>query len=232
MPASSASFDGVADMREWTAEEIRRAMRLYAVTDDAWLEGRTLDACVAEALAGGATFVQLRRKGVPAEALAEEARKLIPPCRQAEVPFVINDSVEAALLSGADGVHVGQSDAACAYARQVLGPRAIVGVSVQTVVQALDAQEAGASYLGVGAVVPTSTKLDAEIVPASELAAICAAVDIPVVAIGGINQATIPALCGSGIDGVAVVSAIFSAPDIRRATMRLSALVDDVVYDG
>lgn len=205
--------------------DLRRALTLYAVTDDAWLNGRTLASCVAQALEGGATFVQLRDKHATTAELVEQARTILPLCRASGVPFVINDDVEAARRSGADGVHVGQSDAACADARAALGPNAIVGVSASTVGEALAAQAAGADYLGVGAVFGTPTKTDAQVTGIDGLAAICAAVDIPTVAIGGLNERTIPALAGSGTDGVAVVSAIFAAPDIASATRNLRATV-------
>ena len=139
--------------------------------------------------------------------------------------FVVNDDVEAARIAGADGVHVGQDDAACVEAREKLGPDAIVGVSVQTVEQALVAQADCADYLGVGAVFGTPTKPDAADVGTDGLAAICAAVDIPVVAIGGLNERTIPELAGTGADGAAVVSAIFAAEDIEEETRRLRAAV-------
>lgn len=213
-------------MRKWTERELRGAMRLYAVTDDAWLGGRTLMQCVSQALAGGATFVQLRDKKASVESLVEQAKELLPLCREAGVPFVIDDDVEAARASGADGVHVGQDDAACEEARRVLGPDAIVGVSVQTVEQACAAQAAGASYLGVGALFGTPTKPDAQLVTLDELHAICEAVDIPVVAIGGLNARTMSALEGTGADGAAVVSAIFAADDIEAATRELFALAD------
>ena len=206
-------------------EELRRAMALYAVTDRAWLGGRTLADCVAEALAGGVTCVQLREKDAPRAEVVLRARALAPLCREAGVPLIVNDDVEAARLAGADGVHVGQSDAACADARAALGPDAIVGVSVQTVEQALAAQEAGADYLGAGAVFGTPTKDDAVITGTDGLAAICAAVDIPVVAIGGLNERTLPALAGSGADGAAVVSALFAADAIEEAARRLRAAV-------
>lgn len=204
-------------------DKLRRAMALYAVTDRAWLAGRSLVTCVEEALAGGTTFVQLREKGAPTAEIALRARTLIPVCRAAGVPFVVNDDVEAARMSGADGVHVGQSDAACAEARAALGPDAIVGVSAGTVEEALAAQTAGADYLGVGAVFGTPTKPDASDVGVEGLAAICAAVDIPVVAIGGLNARTIPKLAGTGADGAAVVSALFAADDIRAAAEELLA---------
>lgn len=210
-------------------ETLCRSLELYAVTDDAWLAGRTLALCVQAALAGGATFVQLRQKNASTGQLVERARELIPLCRAAGVPFVINDDVEAARIAEADGVHVGQSDAACADARTALGADAIVGVSVQTVEQALAAQAAGADYLGVGAMFPTATKPDAETVSLHTLRAICDAVSIPVVAIGGLDAATIPRLAGCGVAGAAVVSAIFGADDIEAATHALSCVVADAI---
>lgn len=200
-------------------------MALYAVTDRAWLGERTLSSCVEEALAGGATCLQLREKESPQAEVVLRARTLAPLCREAGVPFIVNDDVEAARIAGADGVHVGQDDAACVDARKKLGPDAIVGVSVQTVEQALAAQADGADYLGVGAVFGTSTKSDAADVGVEGLAAICAAVDIPVVAIGGLNAGTVPALAGTGVDGAAVVSAIFAADDVRAATESLRGIV-------
>lgn len=206
----------------WTPEDIRRGMLLYAVTDSAWLHGRTLASCVREALAGGATFVQLREKHMSTDELVEEAKTILPICREARVPFLIDDDVEAARLVGADGVHVGQSDTACAEARRILGPDAIVGVSAQTVEQAVAAERAGADYLGVGALIPTPTKPDAVDVTPEELTRICRAVKIPVVGIGGLHLSTIDILDGTGAAGAAVVSAIFAAEDIERDTRELA----------
>ena len=220
VPAARGSF---------SPEAIRRGMLLYAVTDRAWLAGRTLADCVREAIAGGATFVQLREKDLTTEEIVAEAAEIIPVCRAAGVPFVIDDDVEAARRSGADGVHVGQSDTACAEARSALGPEAIVGVSAQTVEEALAAQAAGADYLGVGAMYGTPTKPDAVDVTFEELARICAAVDIPVTAIGGINARTMGSLAGTGVDGAAVVSAIFAAEDIEAATRELRRLAEGAV---
>ena len=194
---------------------------LYAVTDSAWLDGRSLAACVAQAIAGGATFVQLREKNATTAERIALAREIKPVCEAAGVPFVIDDDVTCALAAGADGVHVGQSDMACARARDLLGPDAIVGVSAQNVQQALAAQRAGASYLGVGALIPTATKPDAADVTFDELGAICKAADIAVVGIGGLNAQTIPRLAGSGAAGAAVVSAIFAQPDCRAAALEL-----------
>lgn len=210
-------------------ERLRRALALYAVTDRAWLGGRTLADCAAAALAGGATFLQLREKGISHDEVVRFARELVPIARAAGVPFVIDDDVEAARIAGADGVHVGQDDAACAEARAALGPDALVGVSVGTVEQAFAAQRAGADYLGVGAVFGTRTKSDADVVGIAGLREICAAVEIPVVAIGGLNDATIPALAETGADGVAVVSAIFAAADIRAATKELLTLTKETL---
>lgn len=206
----------------WTPADIRRGMLLYAVTDSAWLHGRTLASCVREALAGGATFVQLREKHMSTDELVEEAKTILPICREARVPFLIDDDVEAARLVGADGVHVGQSDTACAEARRILGPDAIVGVSAQTVEQAVAAERAGADYLGVGALIPTPTKPDAVDVTPEELARICRAVGIPVVGIGGLHLSTVDILDGTGAAGAAVVSAIFAAEDIERDTRELA----------
>ena len=206
----------------WTPADIRRGMLLYAVTDSAWLHGRTLASCVREALAGGATFVQLREKHMTTDELVEEAKTILPICREARVPFLIDDDVEAARLVGADGVHVGQSDTACAEARRILGPDAIVGVSAQTVEQAVAAEQAGADYLGVGALIPTPTKPDAVDVTPEELARICRAVEIPVVGIGGLHLSTVDILDGTGAAGAAVVSAIFAAEDIEKDTRELA----------
>ena len=196
-------------------------MLLYAVTDSAWLNGRTLTECVDQAIRGGATFVQLREKELPHDQVVALGEELGALCRDRGVPFVVDDDVQAALESGAVGVHVGQDDTACVKARELLGPDAIVGMSAQTVEQALKAQVDGADYLGVGALIPTPTKPDAVDVTLDELKAICDAVDIPVVGIGGLNARTIPDLAGCGVDGAAVVSAIFAADDCYKAAREL-----------
>lgn len=210
----------------FSKEELAQSMLLYAVTDRAWLNGRTLADCVKDAIAGGATFMQLREKEAPFDEIVALGKELLALCREARVPFVVDDDVDAALAIGADGVHVGQDDMACEEARRRLGPNAIVGVSAQTVEQALAAQAAGADYLGVGALIPTPTKPDAVDVTYEELKAICEAVDIPVVGIGGLNVRTIPQLQGSGADGAAVVSAIFAAEDCLQATRELREVCD------
>ncbi|MBE6473592.1 MAG: thiamine phosphate synthase [Coriobacteriaceae bacterium] len=210
----------------WDKAVIRESMLLYAVTDRAWLHGRSLAECVHQALEGGATFVQLREKDASKEETIALGKELLSLCRAAGVPFVVDDDVDVALAVGADGVHVGQDDVACAQARAALGPDAIVGVSAQTVEQALRAQADGADYLGVGALIPTATKPDAVDVTPEELRAICEAVDIPVVGIGGLNAGTIPQLEGLGADGAAVVSAIFAADDCLAAARELRSVCE------
>lgn len=213
---------------KWSAKAIRDALKLYAVTDNAWLGERTLAECVEAALAGGATFVQLRDKQATGEALQAEAEELLALCRAAGVPFVVNDDVECALAVGADGVHVGQDDMACERARALLGPDAIVGVSTQTVEQARAAEAAGADYLGVGGVTGTATKPEAEVLAPEEFRAIAAAVDIPVVAIGGIHKENLLRLKGTGVNGVALVSAIFGAENIEAECRELKALAEQL----
>ena len=202
----------------------RRHMRLYAVTDRAWLGSRTLCEQVEAALKGGVTCVQLREKELEEAAFLQEARELSALCRRYGVPFLVNDNVDIALASGADGVHVGQEDMDPAQVRLRAGKDMLLGVSVHTVEEAREAVRKGADYLGVGAMFPTGTKADAERVPRQILRDICAAVDVPVVAIGGMNRESIPRLSGSGVDGVALVSAIFSAEDIEGACRELLAL--------
>ena len=206
-----------------------RDLLLYAVTDRSWLNGRTLREQVEEALKGGATFMQLREKALDQAAFLEEARQLKALCAAYHVPFVINDSVEIAAAIDADGVHVGQSDMEAGDVRAKLGPDKIIGVSAQTVEQALAAEARGADYLGVGAVFHTGTKAAATDVSYETLKEICRAVKIPVIAIGGITRDNVGELAGSGICGVAVVSAIFAQPDIERATRELGAAVRRMV---
>lgn len=199
----------------------RKALLLYAVTDRTWLRGQTLKSQVEAALKGGATFIQLREKELDEEAFLEEALEIGKLCREYGVPFVINDNVDIAEKAGADGVHVGQHDMEAGDVRRRLGPDKIIGVSVQTVEQALRAQEHGADYLGVGAVFPTGSKADATEVEHETLRRICDAVDIPVIAIGGITRDNVLELRGTGICGIAVISAIFAKQDIEAAAADL-----------
>jgi thiamine-phosphate pyrophosphorylase len=210
----------------------KKDLLLYAVTDRSWLGVQSLYEQVEEALQGGATFVQLREKELDDDAFLAEAMEIQALCRQYRVPFVINDNVKIAYKINADGVHVGQHDMEAGDVRSILGEEKILGVSVQTVEQAVFAEKRGADYLGVGAVFHTGSKADAEDVSYETLKAICKAVRIPVVAIGGINGKNLMELSGSGVDGVAVVSAIFAAEDPGRATAQLLELVKEVVVHG
>ena len=200
-------------------------MRLYAVTDRHWLDGRRLIDVVRESLDGGVTMVQLREKTLEEGKFLEEAKELQALCRERGVPFLVNDNVEIAREMNADGVHVGQSDMEALDVRAILGPDKILGVSAQTVEQAVLAEKHGADYLGVGAVFPTGSKDDADDVSYDTLKAICQAVSIPVVAIGGITQQNVEKLAGSGICGVAVISAIYGAGDIEGAARELKEAV-------
>ena len=202
---------------------------LYAVTDRHWLKDETLENQVEKALQGGATFLQLREKSLDDDIFLAEAKEIQKLCKKYQVPFVINDNVDIALAIDADGVHVGQSDMEALDVRKRLGPDKIIGVSAQNVQQALLAQKHGADYLGVGAVFPTGSKDDAEDVSFETLKAMCQAVDIPVIAIGGITKENVSELKGSGICGIAVISAIFAQKDIKAATKELKKRTMDMV---
>ncbi|MFQ9885758.1 MAG: thiamine phosphate synthase [Negativibacillus massiliensis] len=207
----------------------KKDLLLYAVTDRAWLGDKTLSWQVEESLKGGATMIQLREKHLDHEHFLKEAKEIKELCRKYQVPFLINDDVDLAVEVDADGVHVGQHDMEAGEVRKKIGPNHILGVSAQTVEQALLAQQAGADYLGVGAVFPTGTKDDADAVSIQTLGEICRAVNIPVVAIGGIGQHNVMQLAGSGICGIAVVSAIYAQPDIQNAASTLHALAKEMV---
>ena len=211
---------GVTD-RWWVKQKLEKAG--VPVTDDALREGLLAD--TRAALEGGMTYVQMREKGDPMteDELLTEALALKALCEEYGVPFVIDDDVELAKKCGADGVHVGQSDMACVEARKALGERKVVGVSAQTVKQAVQAEKDGADYLGVGAVFPTGSKDDADDVSHDTVKAICEAVSIPVIAIGGISKDNVGQLAGIGLDGIAVISAIYASDDLKSATEDLNA---------
>ena len=197
------------------------SLLLYAVTDRRWLHGKTLTEAVRESLDGGVTFVQIREKNLDDETFTKEALQLQALCRAYHVPFVVNDNVDIARKINADGVHVGQSDMEALDVRKRLGDDKIIGVSAQTVAQAIRAEKHGADYLGVGAVFPTGSKGDAENVSFDTLKAICDAVSIPVIAIGGITEKNAEKLQGSGICGVAVISAIYAKENIKEAAEKM-----------
>lgn len=193
----------------------KKYMLLYAVTDRARAKEKSLYQQVEEALKGGVTCVQLREKNLPDEEFLQEAIEIKSLCRKYNVPLFINDNVSVALKCGADGIHVGQDDMAVSEVRSIVGENMMIGVSAHSVEEALEAVKNGADCLGVGAMFATSTKTDANVLSWQTLYDICHAVDIPVVAIGGLNKDNIPSLAGSGVDGVALVSAIFASKDIE-----------------
>ena len=217
-------------MKAEKREDLARSLLLYAVTDRHWLGDRTLYDVVRESLEGGVTFLQLREKDLDEEAFFDEAVKLQAMAKDYGVPFVINDNVDIAIKMNADGVHVGQHDMEAGDVRALIGPDKILGVSAQTVDQAVLAEKRGADYLGVGAVFPTGSKDDADDVSFETLKAICRAVSIPVVAIGGITLENTPDLTGSGICGIAVISAIYARDNIKEASAALRKASYDMVH--
>lgn len=197
---------------------------LYLVTDRKLMSSATIEESVTQAILGGCTLVQLREKDCSSKEFYETALKVREVTTRLGVPLIVNDRVDIALAVNADGVHVGQTDLPADVVRRIIGPDKVVGVSVGNVFEALAAVEAGADYLGVGALYATGTKTDAGITGLDELQHIRAATQLPIVAIGGINKETIPHFQGIGIDGLAVVSAIVAQPDVARAAQELKAL--------
>ena len=217
----------------FTKEEIKNSMLLYAVTDRAWLkEGEDLVSVCKTVLENGATFLQIREKDLDEDTFEQEAQSLKKLCAEYHIPFVVNDSVEIALEIDADGVHVGQSDIKGRDIRSMIGNDKILGISAGTVEEAIAAEKAGADYIGVGAVFGTSTKKNARYLTVEKLKEISESVSIPVVAIGGISASNIMELKSSGVDGVAVVSAIFAAGNPGEATAELLKLSKEMVYHG
>lgn len=204
-------------------------MLLYAVTDRAWTGNQTLYEQVESALKGGVTCVQLREKELDDEAFLKEALEISKLCKSYNVPFFINDNVDIAIKCHADGIHVGQEDMEASKVRERVGEEMMIGVSVHSVAEALEAVKNGADCLGVGSMFSTSTKKDVDLLPKETLRDICAAVDIPVVAIGGINRSNILKLSGSGADGVALVSAIFASEDIESECRELYKLSEEMI---
>ena len=202
---------------------------LYAVTDRAWIGKQNLYEQVESVLKGGATCVQLREKNLDEELFLEEAIKIKSLCKKYGIPFLVNDNVDIAIKCEADGVHVGQEDTAVSKVRKLVGDKMIIGVSVQNINEALESIKNGADYLGVGAMFATSTKLDANVIPFENLKSVCNAVNIPVVAIGGIGKNNIMKLAGSGADGVALVSAIFGAKNIEEECRELRRLSEQMI---
>lgn len=207
----------------------KKHMLLYAVTDRAWVGKQTLYEQVEAALKGGATCIQLREKELDEEAFFTEAKEIAALCKRYDVPFFINDNVDIAIKCNADGIHVGQEDMGALDVRRKVGDGMIIGVSVHSVEEALEAVKNGADCLGVGAMFSTSTKADASVLSGDTLRDICAAVDIPVVAIGGINKSNMMQLAGTGVDGVALISAIFAAENIEEECHQLRLLSEEMI---
>lgn len=206
----------------------KKDLILYAVTDRSWLNGRRLYDDVEKAIRGGSTLIQLREKNLTHEEFKSEALEIQQLCKKYKIPFIINDDVELAREINADGVHVGQDDMEAGNVRNLIGGEKILGVSVQTAEQAVLAESKGADYLGAGAVFHTNSKLGAADVSHETLKKICSSVKIPVVAIGGINAKNINQLAGTGIAGVAIISAIFAAGDIEKSASELRNLSKDL----
>lgn len=207
----------------------RNQLLLYAVTDQAWTGKQTLYQQIEDALAGGVTLVQLREKTLDDAAFCAEARQVVTLCHRYGVPLIINDRVDVALASGADGVHVGIEDQPVAEIRARAGRDFIIGATAKTVAQAQAAEAAGADYLGVGAVFPSPTKKNAIRITTTQLREICSSVAIPAVAIGGISLANVSQLAGGGMAGIAVVSAIFAADNCRTAAEQLREAAQHIV---
>ncbi|HAH19157.1 MAG TPA: thiamine phosphate synthase [Eubacterium sp.] len=196
-------------------------MLLYGITDRSWLNGRTLSEVVKESLEGGVTIIQIREKDIDEKNFLEEAKEIKKICEKFNVPLIINDNVEIAKMVDADGVHLGQDDMDIEEARKILGPEKIIGITAKTIEQAKEAQMKGADYLGSGAIYTSGTKQNAKRLTVENLKAICASVEIPVVAIGGLTYDNIDVLKDSGISGIAVVSAIYASTDIKTDTIKL-----------
>ena len=199
----------------------KKTMLLYAVTDRAWVGRQSLYEQVECALKGGATCVQVREKKLGDEDFLEEAKQIAALCKRYGVPLFINDNVDVAIACGAEGVHVGQEDMAAAKVREKVGDNMMIGVSVHSVEEAKQAVRDGADCLGVGAMFSTSTKTDVDVLPKETLKAICDAVDIPVVAIGGITAGDIDALLATGIAGIALSGTLLRADDPAAETRKI-----------
>lgn len=212
-----------------TKNEMRQALRLYAVTDQRWLPAaHSLREVVASVLDSGATMLQIREKELDDATFLDEIRTLQELCTKKGVPCIVNDRVELAIRAGADGVHVGQSDIMGRDIRAMIGPDRILGITAKTVAQARAAETSGADYIGTGAVFGSSTKTDALAMSVEQFRAITDAVHIPVVAIGGIHADNVRRLAGSGAAGIAVVSGIFASGNPKAAAAELRKLSDEL----
>lgn len=215
--------------REQRLKVDKESMMLYAVTDRTWLNGKSLESEVEKICKAGATFIQLREKGITDEEFIAEAKKIKLVTDKYKIPFVINDNIQVAKAVNADGVHIGQSDMEAKKARDILGENKIIGISAGSLQEALTAEKNGADYIGVGAMFHTDTKQDATSVTLEEIKKITKSVSIPVVAIGGINKDNVLKLKESGVDGIAVISAIFAENNVEEATKNMLKLAKEMV---
>lgn len=210
-------------------EKLKREVLLYAVTDSRWCQGTRLEEQIEKALKGGISFLQLREKELSQKEFIEEGKRVLNLCRQYKVPLVINDDIEVAKIVGAEGVHLGQSDDSPALARKILGNDAIIGLSASTVEEAVSGRKQGADYIGAGAVFHTATKNNTRDLSEKALKSIVESINIPVVAIGGINENNMELLGNTGISGVALVSAVFSASDIEKKCRILKEKAEKII---
>lgn len=207
----------------------KKILRLYAVTDRSWLNGRALEDDIEKAIKGGVTLVQLREKNIATDDIIKSAISIKSVCKKHGIPLIINDNVDAVIGSDADGVHLGQSDMSISEARKILGKNKIIGATAKTVEQAHKAELEGADYLGSGAIFGTTTKDDAKKMDIKTLKSITQSVKIPVIAIGGITGENILELRGTGISGAAVVSGIFAQNDIEKAAEDLYKKAGEII---
>lgn len=207
----------------------KKILRLYAVTDRSWLNGRALEDDIEKAIKGGVTLVQLREKNIATDDIIKSAIRIKSVCKKHGIPLIINDNVDAVIGSDADGVHLGQSDMSISEARKILGKNKIIGATAKTVEQAQKAELEGADYLGSGAIFGTTTKDDAKKMDIETLKSITQSVKIPVVAIGGITGENILELRSTGISGAAVVSGIFAQNDIEKAAEDLYKKAGEII---
>ncbi len=205
----------------------KELLRLYAVTDRSWIGNRSMSEEVEKALKAGVTCLQIREKNISYEEYLSKSIELRKICNKYNVPFIVDDNVEVALASGADGVHVGQKDIVNKDVRSMIGDDMILGISANSVELAIAAEKAGADYIGVGSIQLSPTKGESKVLSLKYVQEICSSVSIPVVAIGGINEENIPKLKGIGVAGVAVISAIFGKEDVAEATYKLKKIVDE-----
>jgi len=207
----------------------KESLKLYVITDRSWIGNRSMSEEVEKTLKAGATCLQIREKNISYDEYVSKSIELRKICNKYNVPFIVNDNIEVALASGADGVHVGQNDILNKNVRSIIGSDKILGISVNSIELAIAAEKAGADYIGVGSIQLSPTKGESKILSTEYVNEICNSVSIPVVAIGGINEQNIPILKGIGIAGVAVISAVFGKEDVAEATYKLRKLVDEYI---